>query len=162
MEIHLSLIFSTELGHFRSFDFARRQSSVLTKKLSVSFQEPFETTKKKRKVREDDSELEEDDEKEKVMDSQAFHEKKEKDSELFVPVKEWIDPLLDMTMDSPQRITRKMLKLRMCIEKALKKDELTEEDEKILWEAIEKVKIDADDNKGISSRSRSDLVMMMV
>jgi hypothetical protein len=55
------------------------------------------------------------------MDSQAIHEKKRKDSEIFVLMKEWIDPLLDMTMDSPQRVTRKMLKLRMCIEQALKR-----------------------------------------
>jgi hypothetical protein len=33
---------------------------------------------------------------------------------------------------------------------SLEKDELTEEDEKILWEAIEKVKDDADEDKGIS------------
>jgi hypothetical protein len=42
----------------------RRESSVPKKKLSVSFQVPFETPKKKRKLREYESDLEEEDDKE--------------------------------------------------------------------------------------------------
>jgi hypothetical protein len=63
-------------------------------------------------------------------------------------VKEWIDPLLDLAMDSPRRITKKMLELRMCIKKASKKDELTEGEEMMLKEAIERVKINVDDDEG--------------
>lgn len=53
-------------------------------------------------------------------------------------------------MDSPQKITKKMLVLRMCIEKAVKRDELTDEEEKMLREATERVKADLDDDEGIS------------
>jgi hypothetical protein len=60
------------------FDFARKQSSLPTKKLSVSFQERFETPNKKRKVREDDSELEEDDENEKAWTAKPFMRRREK------------------------------------------------------------------------------------
>ena len=87
---------------------------------------------KKRKVRENDSELEGENVKEKGQE-----DLKEKESELFKLVKEWIDPLLDLMMDSPHQITNKMLGLRTFIEKALKKDELNESDELLLREAIE-------------------------
>ena len=81
---------------------------------------------------------------------QGEEEREEVESELVGFVKKWIDPLLDLTMDTPLKITEEMLELRMCIEKALKTDELTEGDERMLKEAIDRVKADAVKEKGIS------------
>ena len=113
--------------------------------MSVSFLEPFETLNTKRKVRENDSELEGED----VKEEKGQEDLQEKESELFKLVKEWIDPLLDLMMDFPHQITNKMLGLRTFIEKALRKDELNESDELLLREAIERVKNDTED-EGIS------------
>ena len=69
---------------------------------------------------------------------------------VFSLVKGWIDPLLDRTMNTPRRITMKMLELRMCIERASKNDELMEGEEVILKETIERAESNADDDEGTS------------
>ena len=69
---------------------------------------------------------------------------------VFSLVKEWIDPRLDLIMDPLRRITKKMLELQMRIEKVSKKNELTEGEEMMLKEAIERVKNNADNGEGTS------------
>lgn len=80
---------------------------------------------------------------------QGEKERKEVEDELLGLVKEWIDPLLDLTMDTPRKITKQMLELRMCIEKALKTDELTGGDEQMLKEAIDRVKAETANDERI-------------
>ena len=90
---------------------------------------------KKRKNRDEDLEAED----EKIV------QKREVAAKMFLLTRALIDPLLDMTLDFPQKITNKMLRLRMCIEKALKRDELTAEEEDMLREAVERVRADVNE-----------------
>jgi hypothetical protein len=119
----------------------RRRSS--TRRTS---NDPQPTASKKRKIcreeYEDDYEKEEE-----TYQQRKASVGKRMENELLNLVKEWIDPLLDLTMDSPQRITKNMLELRMCMEKTLKRDELTTNDEKMLRGAIEKLRDVAKDMK---------------
>ena len=55
-------------------------------------------------------------------------------------MRECINPLRDITIESPQQNKKKMLQLRTCVERALKKDCLTREGEKTLSEAIKRMK----------------------
>ena len=125
---------------------------MLKKKLSANFQNTFGTLPKNHKIHEGDSNLEmEDDEEteERDMTEGIFPQKMGIENELTNSVKEWIDPLLDLTVDFPRRITKNMLVLRMCIEKALKLEELEDGEVIMLLAAIERVKSDTNDNECI-------------
>lgn len=122
------------------------QQPIRTRKLSLRLQQSAEIPNKKRKILGHDSKSEEESLKDDEMQNVDNAEEKEMENELFDLVKEWIDPLLGLTMSPPQGITKEMLELRMCVEKALNRDELKDGEEKMLMDAIDTVRAAAADD----------------